>query len=161
MAGLEPAINNLSCVIQPQEKGACWLAFCQLHTQAVLFCSWRCRPQWQRQIHAAAGTVPILPASTRCATHQSFDLVIHRTRSLPVSAGQILIDGVDICSIGLHTLRRQLAIIPQDPVVFSGTLRQNVDPFEVLCCVALAVSAAVRFTHCCVACRCSFLAGVL
>jgi len=40
-----------------------------------------------------------------------------------------MVDGIDISKIGLHTLRRKLAIIPQDPVVFSGTIRDNLDPF--------------------------------
>ena len=44
--------------------------------------------------------------------------------------GQILIDGVDIDGLGLNTLRSVLAIIPQEPVLFSGTLRSNVDPTE-------------------------------
>ena len=50
-------------------------------------------------------------------------------RILEATRGSIVIDGVDIADVGLDDLRSRLTIIPQDPVLFSGTLRSNLDPF--------------------------------
>ena len=49
-------------------------------------------------------------------------------RVVELSAGQVLIDDVDIGKMGLEDLRSRLAIVPQEPVLFSGTLRFNLDP---------------------------------
>lgn len=51
-------------------------------------------------------------------------------RLTEISSGSITIDGVDISKIGLHRLRSSLAIIPQDPTLFQGTIRSNIDPFN-------------------------------
>ncbi|KAI9812538.1 MAG: hypothetical protein M1832_000389 [Thelocarpon impressellum] len=50
-------------------------------------------------------------------------------RLVELSGGSITIDGIDISKIGLFDLRSRLAIIPQDPTLFRGTIRSNLDPF--------------------------------
>ncbi|XP_069668825.1 probable multidrug resistance-associated protein lethal(2)03659 isoform X2 [Periplaneta americana] len=51
-------------------------------------------------------------------------------RLVDLSEGSIQIDGVTTASIGLHDLRSKISIIPQEPALFSGTLRENLDPFN-------------------------------
>lgn len=69
------------------------------------------------------------------------------------AAGHLCIDGVDTRSIVLHTLRNAISVIPQNPVLFSGTLRTNLDPYnqhtdqelwDVLSMTSLKIVVSVR-----------------
>ena len=57
-------------------------------------------------------------------------LVLCLMRIVELERGSIEIDGVDISKIGLEDLRSKIAIIPQEPLLFSGTIRDNLDPFS-------------------------------
>jgi len=51
-------------------------------------------------------------------------------RIVEVESGEIFIDGINTRKLGLEKLRSKIAVIPQDPVLFSGTIKTNLDPFE-------------------------------
>jgi ATP-binding cassette subfamily C (CFTR/MRP) protein 1 len=51
-------------------------------------------------------------------------------RIVEPAGGSIKIDGVDVTTLGLHKLRSKMAMIPQDPFMFAGTVRTNLDPFD-------------------------------
>lgn len=46
------------------------------------------------------------------------------------SLGQIKLDGENVSDLGLHLLRHNITIIPQDPTLFTGNLKTNIDPFD-------------------------------
>ncbi|XP_027924832.1 ABC transporter C family member 10-like [Vigna unguiculata] len=51
-------------------------------------------------------------------------------RLVEAAGGKIVVDGIDISSIGLHDLRSRFGVIPQDPTLFNGTVRYNLDPLS-------------------------------
>ncbi len=57
-------------------------------------------------------------------------LILSLLRLIEPSSGDILIDGVALSSLALDDVRRSLAVVPQEPVLFSGSLRDSLDPFK-------------------------------
>lgn len=51
-------------------------------------------------------------------------------RMVELKSGKIIIDGIDVATLGLASLRSRMSIIPQEPQLFSGTIRTNIDPFS-------------------------------
>ena len=52
-------------------------------------------------------------------------------KMIELESGSICIDGIDIARVGLHRLRTAVTVIPQDPTLFKGSLRYNLDPKHV------------------------------
>lgn len=67
-------------------------------------------------------------------------------RFYPVSSGGVLIDGVDVCDYQIRSLRERIAIVPQDPVLFSGTIAQNLR-YGRLDATDAEIEAAARAAH--------------
>ncbi len=57
-------------------------------------------------------------------------LLISLLRIVEAAGGKIIIDGIDVSQIGLEDLRTKIAIIPQEPILFVGTIRENIDLFN-------------------------------
>ena len=57
-------------------------------------------------------------------------LIVTLFRLVEPYSGRILLDGVNLLDLGLNDVRSRIAAIPQDPVLFSGTVRTNLDPYD-------------------------------
>nr|CAD2174306.1 unnamed protein product [Meloidogyne enterolobii] len=102
---------------------------------AVHFQKYSCRYRPELDLSLRGITAEIRPGEKvgivgrTGAGKTSFALALFRI--IEAAEGRILIDGVNIAKVGLQELRSRITIIPQDPVLFSGTLRFNLDPFNV------------------------------
>jgi len=74
-------------------------------------------------LHVPAGTTVALVGHTGCGKTTLISLLY---RFYEPTGGRILFDGIDITTIARKDLRRNLAIVPQDPVLFEGTVRENI-----------------------------------
>jgi ABC-type multidrug transport system fused ATPase/permease subunit len=91
----------------------------------------RYRPELPRALNAVTCTIPAgsrVGIVGRTGSGKS-TLVLALLRLVEIESGQIELDGVDTSRIDLKILRRAIAVVPQDPLLLSGTLRENLDPF--------------------------------
>lgn len=68
--------------------------------------------------------------ATVCIGGGKSTLMTSLYRIVEPCGGRIIIDDMDVSQLGLTDLRSRLALVPQDPVIFSGTVRANLDPFD-------------------------------
>ena len=93
-------------------------------------------------LHVAAGERVGIVGRTGAGKSSLF---LAMTRIVETGPGMVFIDGVDVAALPLSRLRQAVAVIPQDPVLFSGNLRDNLDPFGEFSDEAL--TAALRRSH--------------
>jgi ABC-type multidrug transport system fused ATPase/permease subunit len=68
-------------------------------------------------------------------------LILSLLRLIEPCSGNVVIDGVDLANINLSDLRGALSVVPQEPILFSGPLRESLDPFHI--CSDTEISAAL------------------
>jgi ABC-type multidrug transport system fused ATPase/permease subunit len=130
--GLDLVIKNISFEVQPAEKvgivGRTGAGKSSL-TLALFRIVEAANSTWAKASHNGADADTVLSEEEKIVELEKVEV--------EEDGGSIWIDGVDISTVGLSRLRKNLAIIPQDPILFAGTVRENLDPFEELEDVAL------------------------
>ncbi|KAG0299913.1 Multidrug resistance-associated protein 1 [Linnemannia gamsii] len=125
--GLDLVVKDISFEVQPAEKvgivGRTGAGKSSL-TLALFRIIEAANSHWAQSSHNGAD-VDTMP--TKIVENADLEKV-----AVDENGGSIWIDGVDISTVGLSRLRSNLAIIPQDPILFAGTIRENLDPFEEL-----------------------------
>ncbi|KAG9068969.1 hypothetical protein KI688_009859 [Linnemannia hyalina] len=125
--GLDLVIKNISFSVQPAEKvgivGRTGAGKSSL-TLALFRIVEAANSHWAKATHNGADQ-----DADPTKTDKIADL---SDVNVEEDGGSIWIDGVDISTVGLQYLRQHLAIIPQDPTLFVGTVRENLDPFDQL-----------------------------
>ncbi|KAG0042983.1 Multidrug resistance-associated protein 1, partial [Gryganskiella cystojenkinii] len=130
--GLELVIKNLSFEVQPSEKvgivGRTGAGKSSL-TLALFRIIEAANSHWARASHS--GTEEDSMDALQVARQEDEKQVVELEKvKVEEDGGLILIDGVDISTVGLSRLRQSIAIIPQEPTLFAGSVRENLDPFE-------------------------------
>ncbi|KAH7052510.1 hypothetical protein BKA57DRAFT_533718 [Linnemannia elongata] len=147
--GLELVVKDISFEVQPAEKvgivGRTGAGKSSL-TLALFRIVEAANSHWAQASHngeedassapGAVGKLAVTTDKTKTAQDQFIadEKNIAELERIDVEqvGGSIWIDGVDISTVGLSRLRKNLAIIPQDPTLFAGTVRENLDPFDEL-----------------------------
>ncbi|KAI5638820.1 ABC transporter domain-containing protein [Phthorimaea operculella] len=127
----EPALRDVTCCVAPREK------------LGIVGRTGAGKSTLTLGLFSVAGDIQAALRDVTCCVAPREKLgIVGRTgagkstltlglfRIVEAMSGRILIDGIDISTLGLHQLRSRITIIPQDPVLFSGTLRTNLDPFH-------------------------------
>jgi len=132
--GLELVIKNLTFEVQAAEKigivGRTGAGKSSL-TLALFRIVEAANSHWAKASHNGdEDSIDMLPSSTTDSNEKKQPGTELEKVEVELDGGSIWIDGVDISTVGLSRLRQSIAIIPQDPTLFAGTVRENLDPFE-------------------------------
>ncbi|KAF8949214.1 Multidrug resistance-associated protein 1 [Haplosporangium gracile] len=124
--GLDMVVKGISFEVQPAEKvgivGRTGAGKSSL-TLALFRIIEAANSHWAQSSHNGAD-LTMMPTAVKIIEDADLEKV-----AVDEDGGSIWIDGVDISTVGLSCLRKNLAIIPQDPTLFAGTVRENLDPF--------------------------------